>query len=231
MSGDDRVDGCPAELTTTRHALHCVAEHVLAAALHEATGRIGLRATPGGFGTPPFVRGGAECQIRVDGTGLVVAEAGSERRHRLTTIADAADHVGVVPGGPGAVYPLVTALEPDASLAIDEVAASIIHRWFAVTSAALEQFRRDHADRGPSIAQLWPEHFDLAITMDEVNYGGSPGDAGHDAPYAYVGPWDRDRVSGGFWNEPFGASRSLADVPSVASMVAFFESGRTLAAR
>ena len=28
--------------------------------------------------------------------------------------------------------------------------------------------------------QLWPEHFDLATSIGEVNYGGSPGDAGHD---------------------------------------------------
>ena len=36
---------------------------------------------------------------------------------------------------------------------------------------------------------LWPEHFDLAIDVDEVNYGVSPGDGYHGAPYAYVGPW------------------------------------------
>jgi hypothetical protein len=53
-------------------------------------------------------------------------------------------------------------------------------------------------------AVLWPEHFDVAVTVDEVNYGISPGDAEHPLPYAYVGPWTPR--AGAFWNEPFGAS-------------------------
>jgi len=50
---------------------------------------------------------------------------------------------------------------------------------------------------------LWPEHFDLGIAVDEVNYGISPGDDGHATPYAYVGPWTQR--TGPFWNAPFGA--------------------------
>lgn len=38
----------------TRLSLHRLAEHVLAAALHQATGRIGLHPRPGGITTPPF---------------------------------------------------------------------------------------------------------------------------------------------------------------------------------
>src|SRR5262245_13685954 len=38
----------------TRIAWHTVGQQVLARGLYDATGRIGLRATPGGFGTPPF---------------------------------------------------------------------------------------------------------------------------------------------------------------------------------
>ena len=38
----------------TRASLHTLAEHVLAPARHRVTGRIGLRATEGGFGAPPF---------------------------------------------------------------------------------------------------------------------------------------------------------------------------------
>ena len=45
--------------------------------------------------------------------------------------------------------------------------------------------------------QLWPEHFDLATTIDEVNYGGSPGDDGHPLPYLYVGPWTPPEPDGG----------------------------------
>ena len=43
------------------------------------------------------------------------------------------------------------------------------------------------------------------IGVDEVNYGMSPGDGFHAAPYAYVGPWTPRE--GAFWNVPFGALR------------------------
>jgi len=52
---------------------------------------------------------------------------------------------------------------------------------------------------------LWPEHFDIGITVAEVNYGVSPGDASIGEPYAYVGPWHVP--DGAFWNQPFGAAR------------------------
>jgi len=55
----------------TRDALQRVATHVLARARFAATGRFGLRATPGGFGTPAF---GEETEVlRVSG-GLLVRE-------------------------------------------------------------------------------------------------------------------------------------------------------------
>src|ERR687898_1263919 len=53
----------PATYPATRGALHAVAEHVLAAALHRSTGRIGLRATPDGFGTPRFTVDGGGRQV------------------------------------------------------------------------------------------------------------------------------------------------------------------------
>lgn len=31
---------------------------------------------------------------------------------------------------------------------------------------------------------LWPEHFDVAILLDNTSYGVSPGDGFHVAPYA-----------------------------------------------
>jgi hypothetical protein len=229
MNPSDQPDGAPSEHRTTRHALHCVAEHVMAAVRYRATGRIGLVVTSNGFGTPPFERDGIEFQVRVDGTTLVVSEGGIERRRPLTTIAEAAQLVGIEPGGPGDVYSLATMLDPDADLAVDGRAAAAIHDWFALTGEALERFRRLHADRGAEMAQLWPEHFDLAITLDEVNYGGSPGDEWSPVPYAYVGPWDPARRDGAFWNAPSGASRSIADIASADAMVEFFDTGRRLA--
>ena len=94
--------------------------------------------------------------------------------------------------------------------------------WFKRGDAALRAFAPD-AER-----VLWPEHFDVGYALDEVNYGVSPGDDGHGAPYAYVGPWTQR--AGAFWNTSFGAARPAADLPVVDAVVAFFEEGRAAAA-
>jgi hypothetical protein len=220
----------PATYAATRAALHAVAEHVLSPALHRATGRIGLRPTPGGFGTPWFPAGDGERHARIEGTDLVVADRdGGERRAPLRTVGEAAALLGVEPGAPADVYPPVTTIDPDAHLALDPYAAQVIHDWFDLTGRALDELRRGYAALDPSIAQLWPEHFDLAISMAEVNYGGSPGDDGHDAPYLYVGPWDLDGRVGPYWNEPFGASLGHQAVRTVDDALAFFSTGRRLA--
>jgi hypothetical protein len=211
---DEPVPGYAA----TRRGLHAVAEHVLAAALHRATGRIGLRPTPGGFGTPWF---GAR-RLRVEGVDLVVEADGEVRRAPLRTVGEAAAFAGVEPGAPADVYAPSTPLEPDAPLALDPGAADLVHEWFRGTGEALAAWRSEVADRAPTEAQLWPEHFDLALVAGEVNYGGSPGDDGHPAPYAYVAPWRTEGRAGDYWNEPFGASRSLADLGGAAGIVAFF---------
>lgn len=203
-------------LVATRVALHAVAEHVVAAALHSWNGRIGLRATPGGFGTP-VVDGR---QVRIDGLDLVVVGAAGERRAPLTTLAAAADHVGVALGAPEGVYAVVTsAAAPDARLTLDAGAATTIADWFALVAAAL----RTVAPEAP--AQLWPEHFDLATTVAEVNLGGSPGDDQHDEPYLYVGPWALPPPPGDPWNEPWGASWPASSVPDTATAVRLLEQG------
>jgi hypothetical protein len=197
-----------ATLRSTRLALQSVAEHVLSAALHAATGRIGLRRTPGGFGTPPFTVDGGDRQLRVDGTELVRTDGESEQRRPLTTLRDAAALAGIEAGAPVDVYTPSTPLDLDRPLAIDAYAADLLADFYAAVDAALEQLRSDHAGDDPAIVQLWPEHFDLATSIAEVNYGGSPGDDGHARPYLYVGPWNLPEGVAGdrFWNEPFGAS-------------------------
>lgn len=62
-----------------------------------------------------------------------------------------------------------------------------------------------------------------AVTLDEVNYGVSPGDDAIPEPYAYVGPWTPQ--TGDFWNASFGAARLLTELTDV---LAFFQKGRAL---
>ena len=82
----------------------------------------------------------------------------------------------------------------------------------------------------PGRLQIWPEHFDLAVDFGpdgaRANYGGSPGDAAHPEPYLYVGPFERRE--GQFWNEPFGASLSYADIRAGADPLEFLRAGRDL---
>ena len=231
--------GTPAddELGSTRLALHAVAEHVLAAALYQATGHIGLRQGPGGITTPPFpapgpagADDGSERTIAVVGTDLVVVDGRDERRAPLTTLRAAGELAEITPGAPADVYVPATPLELDAPLAIDPAAAARLASWYALIVGALDRLRSDANNAEPAvdapIAQLWPEHFDLATSIGEVNYGGSPGDDAHALPYLYVGPWTAPPADGGFWNESFGASRSEGAVRSVDDALAFFREGR-----
>ena len=69
----------PDGFIATRLAMHRVAEEQMKPAREAVTGRFGLRATPGGFGTPPF--GDVE-EWHVEGTELVVRRAPRRRAHR-----------------------------------------------------------------------------------------------------------------------------------------------------
>jgi hypothetical protein len=213
-------------LVATRGALHAVAEHVLAAALHAATGRIGLRAAPGGFATPAFDGADGLRRVAVDGVELVVERHGGTRRHPLTTLGAAAAAVGITPGAPADVYTPATPLDLDRPLTLDRGAAATLAEVFATTDAALGRLMRLPSEEPAAEVQLWPEHFDLATTVTEVNYGGSPGDEGHPLPYLYVGPWSPPTPDGDFWNEPFGASRRFDATAGADGALAFFLDGR-----
>lgn len=208
----------------TRRGWHALAEHVLSAARHAATGRIGLRPTPGGFGTPPFDSRHGARQVRVEGVDLVVIDDRGERRTPITTLAEAAAFAEVAPGAP-AVYTPSTALDLHAPLAVDPGAAAVLAGFFARTAEALDRLVGERAADHPAEVQLWPEHFDLATTIAEVNYGGSPGDDEHPTPYLYVGPWNPPEPDGAFWNEPFGASVTDDGTRTVEEILAFFREG------
>jgi hypothetical protein len=199
-------------LTETRRAWHAVAELVLAGPQHRATGEIALRVRPGGFATT------AAPDLRVDGGYLVAGD----RRLPIdgATAAALAAAVGVDAGEPAGLYHDGSGVKPDEVLTLDPAAAATLADAFERGDAAL----RALAPAETPI--LWPEHFDVGITVDAVNYGVSPGDGYLAVPYAYVGPHARPE-GGPFWNAPFGAARPVADLPD---LLAFFTTGRDLAA-
>lgn len=180
------LDPLPPTFAETRDALHRLAQEVISPARERVTGRIGLRATPGGFGTPQF--GDGE-RVRVEGAELVRESAAGESREPID--------------------------------GIDEAAARALGAWYAFGDSVLEQLREEAGgDDTPSIVQLWPEHFDIAIDMgsdasgSRANYGFSPGDEKHEEPYVYVGPWSADRAEGALWNARGfpGAELAYADL-------------------
>jgi hypothetical protein len=200
----------------TRHGLHAVAERLLAGPQYRATGTVRLRQLAGGFGTVrPY---GDVLLVTVDGTELVVSrvDGGADRHPLRGTLGELAAATGLEYGGPDGVYADGSGATPDLALDLDADAAAVLADAFATGAAALDAL-------GDPV--IWPEHFDIAVTVDEVNYGVSPGDAAIAEPYAYVGP-HRPRT-GPFWNQSFGAAHPLRELPDVA---AFFAEGRRLTA-
>lgn len=200
-------------LVQTRIAWHSLAEHVLAAARHRATGRIGLRATSGGYGTPPYEHSGTTEALHVVGNELRVARGDATVAHPLTTLGAAAQTIGIEPGAPADVYTPTTPLDPDAPLAIDVGAAHVLAAWFELGWSVLEELgRHAGADAAPSPLTLWPEHFDAAIELGtrgtRGTFGASPGDAEHREPYLYVTRWS-DVPDDAYWNDTAFAGASL----------------------
>jgi hypothetical protein len=197
-------------LVGTRRALHGVAELILAGPQYALGGGIKLRVVPGGFGTV------AAPGLRVDGDRLITAGGSIELSGG--TFAERAKEAGVVARRLDDVYSGGLKVDPDSRIELDLTAAGLIAGAFVRGDAALRAFAAD------STPILWPEHFDVGITVGEVNYGVSPGDDGIPEPYAYVGPWTPR--SGAFWNASFGATRLMTELPDAAAVLAFFEEGR-----
>jgi hypothetical protein len=202
----------------TRKDLHAVAELLLAGPQYRRSGTIRLRAVPGGFGTV------AEPELSVQGTDLVLSAGDAPLRLPLNgaRIADLAREAGIVPGPPQGVYSDTTGADPDRALAVDPDAAGRLAEWFSRGATALSRFSPQ------TVPVLWPEHFDLGIAVDEVNYGVSPGDSDNTEPYAYIGPWTPR--TGDFWTASFGASRPASALGSEDALLEFFEQGRRAAA-
>ena len=212
-------------LVATRTSLHAVAEQVLAGDLHRRTGRIGLRRTAGGFGQPELLIDGRRWRLRLQLDRLVVLDGDVETWHPLTTLEAVAASAGTVAAPPVGVYEPQTSLSAGDPLVVDPAAARRLAAVFAFGESVIEEFRARFAASGPSLLQLWPEHFDLACSASEVNYGISPGDAGHPEPYLYVGPWTVPK--GPDCNETWGRSLPWNVSRSESTALQFLESGRT----
>ena len=207
--------------TQTRVSLHGVAELLLAGPQRRANRSIKLVVTDVGFSTGPLPR--PPWLIAVDGTHLVVGE------NVLTlplhgTFADLAAHAGVACAPPADAYPPASGCIPSDRLHIDPAAAAELLNALSIGSRACQAMAAAHAPTKPPTPVLWPEHFDVAITLDEINYGVSAGDDAIPAAYAYVGP--HTERTGAFWNQPFGAARAMSELADADAVLAFFEEGR-----
>jgi hypothetical protein len=200
------------ELAVTRRSLHGVAELVLAGPQYRATGKLRLGVVPGGFATILTPR------LRVDG-GLVTAAEGAGVPMGGRTPRALGAELGVPAGRPDGAYDGGSGVDLDETLAVDADRADVIVGALALGHEALVAFAPGETP------VLWPEHFDVAIRVQDTNFGVSPGDGFLAEPYAYVGvasPPAGDL----FWNAPFGAAVPLRELPDVDAVSGFFAEGR-----
>ena len=155
---------------------------------------------------------GADCASRVGEEGSRVGTTGA--------FADLADALGVDFGAPSDGYPDGSGASATDDVSLDTASAFLIQDWYLRADAAL----RVLAPRETPI--LWPEHFDVAILLEDTSYGASPGDDSHPAPYAYISSTDHDGSD--FWNAPFGASRGHEQMRTIDDLVTFWRAGQTL---
>jgi hypothetical protein len=193
----------------TRRSLHGIAELVLAGAQYAAVGSIRLRVDHRGIAPS-----GPVPDLLLEAGGLVTGTGRLALSGTCSTLAAAA---GLSARRLSDVYAGGSGVDPDDPIRVDPDAAAVLVAALAMGDDALADFAPDEE------RVLWPEHFDVALTQHEVNYGVSPGDEHLGEPYAYVGPW-QPRV-GPFWNAPFGAARAIVDLGSSAAVADFFREG------
>jgi hypothetical protein len=212
----------PQGVSSTRDRLHQLAYFALAPARFRATGKMGLRATPDGFGTPEF----EGSVLRLHGVSLM-HESGEEVKTELVTTLNRACEFFDIPYAVDWFTDFGDPLSPfdaDEDLALDSEATAFIADWFDFGFRTLTELS-GHGSSGDDVSepQLWPEHFDPAIEMgseergQRASYGASPGDHAHELPYVYVSAWgDIDR-SDHYWNDSAFNGASLGYLELLAS--------------
>lgn len=184
-----RLGPAPARLVETRLSLHRVAAYVVSPARRRTNGKIGLRWTLGGVGTPFF---GDDEQVRIVRGDLIHQRGATAEAQPISTLTRAAAFVldGVPDIAWAQGFDVPASGDPDASLDVDPEAASYLGDWYGFASSVLEEVRADAESTHESVVQLWPEHFDAAfdcLAADRrATLGASPGDNAVAQPYLYV---------------------------------------------
>ena len=198
-----RFGQAPHAYNDTRLAFHRLAVYVISPARQRANGKIGLRWTLGGIGTPFF---GADEQVRIVGTDLVGQRGPRAWLEPITSLTTAATLV--LDGPPDASWavdldvPLLG--DTDEYLAVDADAARSLANWYGFAWSVLEELRAESSSTEPSRVQLWPEHFDAAFDClrpeRRATCGASPGDSGSAEPYLYVVSKGVESTPSSLWN-------------------------------
>jgi hypothetical protein len=167
-----RLEPLPATFAETRIVLHKVAEAVVAPA-RKPENEISLRYTRGGFGTPFFEEGGADCQVRIEGAELIRQRGAKESREPLPAEVDEAASRAL-----GDFYGFACSVLEQLRADESEAESTMVRIW------------PEHFDMA----------VELGDGEARANFGASPGDENHDEPYLYVGPFDAGLASGELWN-------------------------------
>lgn len=214
-------------LTTTRRSLHAVAEGLLAGPQYRATGTIRLAVRAGGFATTRAY--GNLALVAVKATDLLVVRGDHQLRLPLTgSCGELATAAGLPLDSLEDLYPDSVRPQPSTALDVDPHAAATLAAAWHLGERALRAFAAEVTAPEPEPV-LWPEHFDVAITVDGSDYGVSPGDDAIPEPYAYIST--AAEADGAFWNQPFGAARPLTDLPDPTAVADYYRTGHALAGR
>ncbi len=222
----------PDDWPTQRDTMRRLATHVVAQAQAGVTGHFALMALPGGFGTPQF--GPDRQRVRISGGSLFVEKVGGTRNgepaattevHMVagSTIRTLCNAMGFEPDPAFSVGNDTPELgDPDEVLIVDSATTAVLGDWWALGQRAMDLALASFPEPQAAVTRLWPEHFDVGtdLAVDpsakagvRTNIGAAAGDESHQEPYFYVAPWGPERPGPEeFWNLPFGATLSFADL-------------------